>query len=289
VTKPVLEAVRLRVDAFGVPEVDGLTFETTGDRVLVLAGPRALFQAAAGLVKPRHGQLLTDGVAPDVALQRRVAAGAPLDPALPPSWTAREYVAWSARLVGHAKRDAEGLADDALGRMKLLSYAAVRLRHVPLPARRALVIAAALATGATTLFLEDPLRGMAEDAARTFARILLRATSGLRTVVFSPRTSLASPLAIDADEAVILDGRNVLAQGAPAEVAARDRSYALRLHGGGPDFARIAEKRGARVSRRGATWTVDLGENLRPNDLLDVAAASGAVILELRPLAHAFT
>jgi hypothetical protein len=39
----------------------------------------------------------------------------------------------------------------------------------------------------------------------------------------------------------------------------------------------------------GACWTVDLGEHLRPNDLLDVATASGTVILELRPLTMAFS
>jgi ABC-type multidrug transport system ATPase subunit len=288
VTKPVLEATRLRVDVGGVPEVDGLSFETTGDRVLVLAGPNALFHAAAGLIEPRHGELATGGFCPHEAVRQRLLAGAPLDPPLPPSWTAHEYVVWSSRLAGHGRADAEALATDALARLKLESFSKVRLRHVPPPARRALVVAGALATGATTLFLEDPVRGMAEDAARTLSRAILRATSGMRMVVFAPRTSLASPFAIDADEVLILAAGSVLAQGAPAEVAARDRSYAVRLHGGGPDFARVAEKRGARVSGQGANWTVDLGDTLRPNDLLDVAAAAGAVILELRPLSHAF-
>jgi ABC-type multidrug transport system ATPase subunit len=288
VTKPVLEAARLRVDVAGVPEIEGLSFETTGDRVLILAAPTALFRAAAGALGASHGELLTGGIKPEDAVRARVAAGAPIDPPLPPSWTSQEYVTWSARLAGHAKRDAVARADDLLGRLKLDSLGSLRLRHVPLPARRAVVVAAALATGATTLFLEDPVRGMAEDAARTFARVVLRATAGLRMVVFSPRSSLASPFAIDADEVLMMDGKSVLAQGAPAEVAARDRSYALRLHGGRVDFARLAEKRGARVSGRGPSYTVDLGETLRPNDLLDVAAAAGAVILELRPLAHAF-
>jgi ABC-type multidrug transport system ATPase subunit len=289
VTKPVLEAARLRVDVEDVPEIDGLSFETTGERVLILAAPPALFRASAGLVKPRHGDLLTSGVSPELAVRERLAAGVPIDPPLPPSWMAREYVAWSARLAGHGTRDADARAADALARLKLDSLASVRLRHVPLLARRSLVVAAALATGATTLFLEDPVRGMAEDAARSFARIVLRATAGLRMAVFLPRSSLASPFAIDADEVMILDGKSVLAQGAPAEVATRDRSYALRLHGGRGDFARLAEKRGARVSGRGPSYTVDLGDTLRANDLLDVAAAAGAVILELRPLAHAFT
>lgn len=287
-TTPVLEARRLRVDVDGVPQVDGLSLETTGERVLVLAGPRALFAAAAGMVLPRHGDLLTGGVTPEAAIRERLLASAPLDPPLPTSWKAREYVSWSARLAGLAPREAAARTSEAMARLKLEAIADARLRYAPAPARRALVIAAAMATGATTLFLEDPLRGLPEDAARTLGRLLVRATEGLRVVTFAASASLASPLAIDADEALLVDGAGVVAQGAPAEVAARDRAYAVRLHGRGASFAQLAEQRGARVSGHGARWTVDLGSSLQVTDLLEVAAASETVILELRPLTHAF-
>jgi hypothetical protein len=93
---------------------------------------------------------------------------------------------------------------------------------------------------------------------------------------------------MDADEAVVLDGNNVLGQGAPGELAARDRTYAIRLHGEGARFAAAAETRGARVSGEGGRWTIDLGASLGVMDILDVASASDTVVLELRPLAHAF-
>ncbi len=285
---PVLEAARLRVDVDGVAQVDGLSLVTTGERVLVLAGPAVLFSAAAGIVPPRHGEISTGGGPTAVAMREGKLAGAPLDPPLPPAWTALEYATWSARLAGRPPQDATALAREALGRLKLEALAEVRLRHAPLAARRALSVAAALATGAQTLFLEDPLRGLPEDAARTLARVLVRATAGLRTVVFAGRASLASPLAMDADEALVLAESSVLGQGAPAEVAAHDRTYVLRLHGRGAGFAELAARRGARVSGHGSTWTVDLGATLQLSDLLDVAAATETVVLELRPLAHAF-
>ena len=286
--KPVLEAARLRVDVDGVPQVEGLSFETTGDRVLVLAGPPALFQAAAGIVRPRGGELRTSGVSPTAAVRERLMACAPLDPPLPLAWKALDYVAWSARLAGVPKRDALDLAARAIDRLHLQEVAKLHLRYAPLHARRALGVAAAVATGATTLFLEDPLRGLPDDAARSLARLVVKATLGLRTVIFAARTSLASPIAIDADEAVVLDDGAIVAQGAPAEVASLDRSYAIRLHGRGASFAKLAELRGARVSGQGARWTVDLGATLRVNDLLDVAHTAGTVLLELRPLGRAF-
>ena len=194
VTNPVLEAKGLRVDVDGVPKVDSLTLTTTGDRVLVLAGPGALFQASAGMVQPRHGEILVDGLSPRSAVEQRLMASAPLDPPLPPSWKLREYVLWSARLAGLSKGDADAASVDVIDRLKLQALASMRLRLVATPARRAVVVAAALATGATTLLLEDPLRGLPEDAARGLARALVRATAGLRTVIFAARASLSSPL-----------------------------------------------------------------------------------------------
>jgi ABC-type multidrug transport system ATPase subunit len=285
---PVLEAKRLRVDLDGVPTIDGLSFVTTGERVLVLAGPDVLFLACGGMVQPRHGELLVCGLSPAAAIAGRVMGAAPLDPPLPPGWKGREYVVWSARLSGASKRDAVARADDALARLRLGPMADVRLRQAALPVRRAVVLAAALATGATTILMQDPLRGLAEDVARAFARTLLRATEGLRTVVFAARASLASPISIDADEALIVDGGAVLGQGAPGEVAARERTFAIRLHGSGASFAEGAEKFGARVSQQGARWIVTLGESLALRDILDAAEASNTVVLELRPLTHAF-
>jgi ABC-2 type transport system ATP-binding protein len=288
VTAAVLEGAKLRVDIGGAPAIDGLSFETTGERLMVLASPPALFQAAAGQVAPKQGTLRVGGLAPAIAVAERQLAAAPLDPPLPPAFSARQYVTWSARLAGYDRRDAEGQASSALESLKLTSIAGVRLRPLAPEARRAVVVAAALATGATTLLLEDPLTGLREDVARTFGRTLVRATASLRLVVFAARTSLSSPLATDADEALVFDRGHVVAQGAPAEVASRDRSFAVKLHGPSTAFARLAEQRGARVAGHGSDWTVDLGPALQTSDLFDVAGASGTVVLELRPLGYAF-
>jgi ABC-type multidrug transport system ATPase subunit len=226
---------------------------------------------------------------PREAVEARLVAAAPVAIPLPPSWTALDYATWSARLAGHRKGEAEDLARRALHNLKLDAIAGVRLGLAPLAARRALGVAAALATGATTVLLEDPLRDLPDDAARSLARAIVRATEGLRMLVFAARSSLASPLSIDADEAIVLDGNSVIGQGAPAEVAARDRTYALRIHGRGASFAQLAEARGARVSGRGSLWTVDLGSSsLVPIDILDMAAASDTIVLDLRPLSNAF-
>ncbi len=245
-----LQASSLRLDVAGTPTVggvDGLTLTTTGERVLVLGAPAALFEAAAGLRQPSRGEIRVEGMAPIDAVRARIAAGAALDPPMPPTWTPRRYVEWSARLAGHGRAEARELAAEAIARTKLEPVADARLRLAALATRRATVIAAALATGATTLLLEDPLPGLPAETAPAFARVLARACSDRRTAFFAGRVPLESPIALDADEAIVLCGSSVAAQGAPAEIAADERSFSLRIVGDVGAFARAVAERGARL------------------------------------------
>jgi ABC-2 type transport system ATP-binding protein len=256
--------------------------------MLVLGGARALFEAASGVRDPSHGEVLVRGVAARDAARAGSAAGAPCDPPLPPGWTPRDYVTWSARIAGHRRGDAQALAAQAIAEMKMAAIQGERLASATTQTRRATSIAAALATGAETILLEEPLAGLADDSARHFARIVLRALGRRAWVVFAARLPLESPFAMDADEAAVVLGGRVVGQGAPAELAARDRAYAVRMIGGADEFARLASERGARVSGAGPERTVDLGESLAVSDLLRAAREAQATILELRPLSHAF-
>jgi ABC-2 type transport system ATP-binding protein len=289
---PLLAASSLRVDVHGVPAIDGLSLTSTGERVLVLGAAGALFEAAAGLRPAVRGALRIEGRLPLEAVRAGIAAGAPLDPPMPPRWTVRQYVTWSARLAGHPRAVARGLADDATRRMVLGATTRAKLGTAATSVRRATVLAAALATGATTLLIEDPIAGLPADAAPQFARTLVRAVADRRTIFFGGRMRLESPVALAADEAIVVFGSHVAAQGAPAEIAAADRAFALRVAGDVRAFAEAVKASGGRL-REGIGGTppsrvsVDLGP-LATRDLLRIAEESKAVVLELRPISLAF-
>jgi hypothetical protein len=183
-------------------------------------------------------------------------------------------------------------AAEALSRMKLDAVAGARLSKATLTVRRATVLAAALATGAATLLVEDPVPGLPPETERTFARALVRALDGRRAVFFAGRVPLESPVALAADEALVVDGSHLEAQGAPGEIAARERAYALRVAGDVRAFAQSLAARGARLlapldaSNRGRI-SVELGD-FGTRELLGIAASCDAVVLELRPLSRAF-
>ena len=288
-----LETTTLRVDIAGVPCVDGLSMVTSGDHVVVLGAPSGLFEAVSGMRKVTRGELRVAGREPLEAVRAGVLAGAALDPPVPPTWTPRGYVEWSARLSGVSKRDARARANEALELLKMTASAETPLRTAPLHVRRAMGVAAAMATGAEVIVMEDPAVSLPEDAARNLCRLVATALAAStdharRWILFAARISLESPLAMHADEALVLMGSSVTGQGALAELATRERSYALRVVGKEAEFLEAAEARGAQVVRHGAHLTVDLGPSLHTRDLLELAEQVSSVIVEMRPLARAF-
>jgi ABC-type multidrug transport system ATPase subunit len=291
---PILAASSLRIDVAGVPTLDALSVQSTGQSVLVLGAAHTLFEAAAALRAVDRGELLVNGLSPLDAVRSGACASAPLDPPMPRRWTALEYVAWSARLAGQPASAAREMASEALDRLQLASFARVRLGNAAPAVRRGTVVAAALATGATTLLVEDPAAGL-PDGGRTFARVVARALSDRRTAIFAGRIALESPLALAADEAIVIDGGRVALQGAPGELAANEGVFSLRVGGDVRAFVQLAAARGARLlaplppSGPAAVLPIgiDLGQ-LGTSDLLAIASSCDAVILELRPLARAF-
>jgi ABC-type multidrug transport system ATPase subunit len=288
-----LACSHLRVDVGGEPAIDGLTLMSTGEHLLVLGAARALFEAAAGLRPVVRGTLLIDGMRVRQGIRAGVAACAPLDPPLPGAWTAFQYVGWSAMLAGHPRRAAGALAVDALDRLQISASARSKLALAAPESRRATVIAAAVATGATTILMEDPSVGLTAETAHALVRTTMRALQDRCSVMFAARVPLESPLALAADEAIVIDGSQVSAQGPPAEIAASERTLTLRVHGDIEAFRRAVEARGARA-QVGATATapahmrVELGP-LVASDLLRIATESSAVVIELRPVARAFS
>ena len=230
----------LRVDVGGHPAIDGLSFETTGGWVLVLGASRALFQAAAGLRPSARGEVRVEGALPGDAVADGVCAVAPLDPPLPPRWTVAQYATWSARLGGNRSAAARAMAAEALSLLRLEPHARTGLARAPLAVRRAAVVAAAIATGSRTLLVEDPNLRPARRGRWPLARLIVKALGERRAAFFAGRIPLDSPIALAADEAVVIDGSAVDVQGDPADIASRERGFAMQIMGDVHAFASLA-------------------------------------------------
>lgn len=282
-----LSAEDVRVDVDGVPACDGITFRTTGERVLVLGAPRPLALAASGVLPVVRGRLTIRGVDAMTAIEERGAAGCALDPPLPPKWTLVEYVQWSARLAGLDKATAAANAHDAITRAQLTPFTKALIGGLPPHGKRGLVLAAAIATGAPVLVVEDPLTGLPEDVARGYAQVLLDALKDRSWIIFAARVPLPSPLALQADEAIVASASRVEAQGPPAELAAAEKRFVARVHGAMDGLAAQLAERGVGVEVHGAQVIFDLKGIITTGELMAMCAAANVAVVELIPVARA--
>lgn len=298
---PVLEAVEARVDVDGVTALDGLTLSTGGDHVVVAGDARALFAVLTGV--PMGG--LGDGdeasgeaelVAGTLALAGRSVAerahveamgAAPLDPPAPPGWTAEDYVAWGARLAGVKRGDANELAAAGLSRLGLGAVRCKKLGALPLPERRAVMLAQAVVSGPEVLVAEAPLSGIEGPAAGLVMQALLAATEGRRALVSVARLDAAGAegaLARRASHLVVLAGGKVALEGPPEELFAAAQVLALRVRSNAEALRAELALRGMDLRGGPERFSVALPVGTSTKEVLAAAVASRATLVEMVPL-----
>ena len=261
----------VRIDVDGVPACEGLTLETTGSRAIVVGAPRVLFEAVTGLRPIARGTVLVNGAAPSP----KTCAAAPLDPPLPPKWKALEYVTWSARLAGH--RNAKASALEAINALKLDAYLKSPLLNLPAHARRAVVIAAAMATAAPVVAFEDPMSGLAEELATALGGAIVDAFAERLWLCFSSLPRPTSPLAQHADDVLV-------AEGATSFIRSTSTRFVARIHGDPALLGARLAARGVAVEVRGSRMIFDLGGTVSTAELFAMSVEASATIVELHPL-----
>jgi ABC-type multidrug transport system ATPase subunit len=291
-TDPLVRAENLRLDDAGGPAVERLSIATTGACIAFVGAPRALFRACAGVREVTAGDLHIAGELPRDAVRSARMASAPVDVPVPPRWTLAELAIENARLSGRSHREAKLLAARALESLNLASQGKTRLGAVTdLSVKRAAMLAAAFATGAEVLIVEDFTTGLADGEARALAKLFVAACENRRWIFFAGRLALSSPIGLHADEAVLFAGGRMVSMGMPADIATRERTFTLRTEGDATAFAAKLRERGARVEpeQTPAALTVTMPEDLTTHEMVAIARASNVVVLELLPMSAALS
>jgi heme exporter protein A len=174
----------------------GLSFRLAPGAALLLtgangAGKSSLLRLLAGLLPPAAGGLLWEGadaLADRAAHARRLRFLSPQD-ALKPALTARESVAFAARL--HGAGDDPDAALDALG---LLPLAELPVRLLSTGQRRRLALARlALAPGTPLWLLDEPTLGLDAASVLRLGGLLARHREGGGAVVAATHLPLPLP------------------------------------------------------------------------------------------------
>src|SRR5437868_3363878 len=159
---PLLVANDLRVDVDGTVAIEGASFETRGASVAIVGDGFGLLSAIAGNAAVRAGTLAVVGL--DVARREQLGPTtlgvAPLDPPLPPKWTAREYLVWGARLAGMSHASARESATSTLAELGLEGLGSTKTAALSPAERRAVVVAQAAVARPALLVAAGPLSGL---------------------------------------------------------------------------------------------------------------------------------
>jgi iron complex transport system ATP-binding protein len=208
--------------------VDDVSLHAPAGRLTALLGPNGagkstVLKAAAGLL-PSAGRVLfdgTDAVALDPRARARRLAYVPQHSSLDAPLPVREVVAQGrfahhdglGATLGAADRHA---IDAALARTAATALADRAFGRLSYGERRRVLLARALATGATTLLLDEPTAGLdVGQALALFATLRSLAAEGATLLLVLHQLDEAARFT---DRLVLLDAGRVQAAGAPGEV-----------------------------------------------------------------------
>jgi ABC-2 type transport system ATP-binding protein len=285
---PLLAARDLRVDADGAVVVEGATFETRGNAVAVVGDGYGLLRAIAGEAAVRSGSLVVDGL--DVSRREQLRPSAlglaPLDPPLPPKWTAREYLVWGSRLAGMSRAEARESAVATLAELGLDKLAGTVASSLSPADRRALVLAQAVVARPAVVVAAAPLAGLSGRDAAYVAAVLGTATKGRRSIVSLSNLYAGSEenvLAAQADELLVFASGRLVRQGKLNKIEDGTVGYTLMLRANAAEFRDALRARGVELSGGPQRFFVELPPGMKAQDLVALSAEVGAPLVELVP------
>lgn len=283
-----LAACDLRVDVGGAIAIEGTTFESRGVSVALLGDEHGILSAIAGTAEVRSGSLHVLGA--DVSRREHLRTGrvgvAPLDPPLPPRWSAREYLVWGSRLAGSTRAAAERDAARCLADLGLETAAGAELESLSPAERRAMVIAQAVITDPAVLVASSPLSGLSGPEAAYVARTLSAASRGRQWIVSLSKLYAGSPeslLARAADDLLLFASGKLVRQGKLERIEDGTVGYTILLRGKATEFRDALRARGVELSGGPQRFFVELPPGMKAENLLALSLDLGAPIIELVP------
>ena len=171
------------VDALDLSIAQGELFALLGVNG---AGKTTAIRMLCGLLKPTSGDalLLGHSITSDAAAAKALINVSPQEPAVAPTLTVRENLAFIAGVYGKSAREADAAADAMIGRMGLESVAGRRAKQLSGGWQRRLSIAMGLITEPKVLFLDEPTLGLDVLARRELWQVI-EGLRGQMTVVLT--------------------------------------------------------------------------------------------------------
>ncbi len=213
--------------SFGaVRAVDGVSFEAADGRITGLLGPNGAGKSTTlrilyTVLRPDAGTAAIDGVdvvADPLGARRRIGV-LPHGAGIYPQLTARENIAYFARMHGLAGAALDARVSALIDQLEIAGYADRRAKGFSQGERIKVALARALVHAPKNLLLDEPTNGLDVMATRALRALVLALRAAGHCILFS--SHVMQEVAALCDEIVIVDKGRVVAAGTPEALRAR--------------------------------------------------------------------
>ncbi len=210
--------------AFGkVQAVSGVSFEAPDGRITGLLGPNGAGKSTTlrilyTVLKPDGGGASIDGhdVVSESLAARRCTGALPHGAGLYPHLTARENIAYYARLCGIAGQELHEKLTRIIETLDIGEFADRRTKGFSQGQRTRVALARALVHDPQNVILDEPSNGLDVMATRALRELILRLKGDGRCVLFS--SHVMQEVAALCDDIVIIANGRVAAYGTADEI-----------------------------------------------------------------------
>ena len=212
--------------SFGeVRAVDGVSFSAEDGRITGLLGPNGAGKSTTlrmiyTLLKPDAGNAVIDGsdVVEDSLEARRKIGTLPHGSGLYPHLTARENIAYYARLYGMDCDEIDEAVQTVIDQLDMNSFADRRTKGFSQGQRTKVALGRAIVHGPQNIILDEPSNGLDVMATRALRELILQLKSLGRCVLFS--SHVMQEVAALCDDIVIIAAGRVAMDDSPDGIRA---------------------------------------------------------------------
>ena len=200
--------------SFGkVRAVRGVSFEAPDGKITGLLGPNGAGKSTTlrvlyTVLTPDEGKAEIDGrdvVENSLAARQRIGA-LPHGAGLYPHLTARENIAYYAKLCGVAKNNIEERVENLIALLEIDAFADRRTKGFSQGQRTKVALARSLVHNPQNVILDEPSNGLDVMATRSLRELILKLKAGGRCVLFSSHV-MQEVAALCDDICIIANGK----------------------------------------------------------------------------------
>ena len=209
-----------------VQAVKGVSFEAPDGKITGLLGPNGAGKSTTlrmlyTVIRPDAGNASIDGsdVVTDSLAARQKLGALPHGAGLYPHLTARENIAYYARLCGLAAAEIPDRVDTIIDLLEIGGFADRRTKGFSQGQRTKVALARALVHDPQNVILDEPTNGLDVMATRSLRRLILKLRDSGRCVLFS--SHIMQEVAALCDDIVIIAAGQVAMEGTADQIRER--------------------------------------------------------------------